>query len=247
MSTNKTEEGKEKIRRRLNYILQQQQQHQGPSSSSETTNKFITGKSSNNKQNDKDNKDRPLTETEQEEFTIQMLKENDEMKKAFVTSYYVIQALLGFWAAYLLMANIETPWSKEAFHLGPLRLVLEAKDVNLALGFIIISMILCALASFIQSLPLLRAALIMCVYPFLRVGAVFFETIEVPLGPSSQAIYGETTQKVSFFFPFWTLIWLPLAAPIIIGIQMVVMKLFKDMDDQVISFYHKNKIPLKGV
>jgi hypothetical protein len=175
---------------------------------------------------------RPPTEAEQEAFAVELLRENAEMRRAFAASYYIVHAMLGGWAGWLLAAHTEAPWSGDATTLAPLRdapaAPLDAGEAALALAAAVLVAALAAAATYTGSTGLLRVAAVAAVYPALRVAAT-----AAGAGGAWAAAH-------------WPLAWLPAGPPAVVAIQFAATRMFDAMDRQVVEFYRKHAAPLKG-
>jgi hypothetical protein len=169
-----------------------------------------------------EDQNREMTHEEKRDMALAMLKENEEMKKAFVSSYYLIQGSLAAFAGWLLAAHMEKPFGAEASHLAALNNPGGMRDVEVtvAIGFILAAMLLSALAAFTQIKAVLRASAVMCLFPTLRVLGAYFSHPEL--------------WSVSL-----ALLWVPFASPVVVGIQWVVWGMMDEMDTNVVEYYRK--------
>lgn len=162
---------------------------------------------------------RAPTEEEKKAITIELLKQNAEMRHAWVQSYYLVHAVVALVAGYLLMVQFETPWSGDALHLSPMKEHFSDSQMQVFLGLMIATMALCAGAGYSNANGFLTFACFIVAWPCCRVGW-------------AMAVEADLRSQ-------WQLAWLPLACPAVIGVQVFVNSLFTGMDKQVLDVYKR--------
>jgi hypothetical protein len=171
--------------------------------------------------------DRPPTEEEQETFARELLQQNAEMRRAFVASYYLVLFAVGGFALWFLVAHLQTPFAEDASHLLPLKRDVSGGEVGVSLGLATLACVLAAIAAYTQNPAPLRIGLALSVFPLSRFAQAYW--IEPRLLASA-----------------WHLLWIPVAPPFVLGVQLVVQGMLDDMDTQVIDFYKRMRAGLKG-
>jgi hypothetical protein len=171
--------------------------------------------------------DRPPTEEEQETFARELLQQNAEMRRAFVASYYLVLFAVGGFALWFLVAHLQTPFAEDASHLLPLKRDVSGGEVGVSLGLATLACVLAAIAAYTQNPAPLRIGLALSVFPLSRFAQAYW--VEPRLLASA-----------------WHLLWIPVAPPFVLGVQLVVQGMLDDMDTQVIDFYKRMRAGLKG-
>jgi hypothetical protein len=158
---------------------------------------------------------RALTEEEQERVVAELLKENEEFRGFSNAGVTALNVVVGLGCLYLLIAHMQTPFRAEAAHLAPLRGLVDTPVLLASLAVIIFCCALNAVAAWFGRRALAQSSAALSLLPLLLLGAA------------------QGTQGLDWLLTQWALLWLPITAPGLAGMQLWLARLFDREGDEI--------------